>query len=49
MLKIPLTELFAKMPVAELEQTPNDFLAPVTALSPAKRLRWIAPEAVCVE
>ncbi len=46
MLNILLTELSAKMPVAELEQTLNDFLAPVTALLPEKRLRRIAPEAV---
>jgi hypothetical protein len=46
MQNIPLTELFAKMPVAELEQTLNDFLAPVTDLLPEKRLRRVAPEAV---
>jgi hypothetical protein len=46
MVNIPLTEIIAKMPVAELEQTMNDFLAPVTELLPEKRLRRVVPEAV---
>ena len=46
MLNIPLTEIFAKMPVEELEQTLNDFLVPITDLLPEERLRRIVPEAV---
>jgi hypothetical protein len=46
MLNIPLTEIFAKMPVEELEQTLNDFLAPITELLPEERLRRVVPEAV---
>ncbi len=46
MLNIPLTEIFAKMPVAELEQTLEDFLVPVTDLLPEKRLGQVAQEAV---
>ena len=34
MLNIPLTEIFAKMLVEELEQTLNDFLAPITEILP---------------
>jgi hypothetical protein len=46
MLNIPLTEILAKMPVGELEQTLEDFLAPVTDLLPEKRLGHVAREAV---
>lgn len=46
MLNIPLTEIFAKMPVEELEQTMNDFLAPITDLLPEERLRRVVPEAI---
>lgn len=46
MMNIPLTEIFAKMPVEELEQTLNDFLAPITDLLPEERLRQVVPEAV---
>ena len=43
MLNIPLTEIFAKMPVEELEQTLNEFLEPVTDLLPEERLRRVVP------
>ncbi|MBM3143949.1 MAG: hypothetical protein FJ010_03055 [Chloroflexi bacterium] len=46
MLNIPLKEIIAKMPVAELEQTMSDFLLPVTELLPEERLRRVVPEAV---
>ena len=46
MMNISLTEIFAKMPVEELEQTMNEFLAPVTDLLPEKRLRRVVPDAV---
>ena len=46
MMNIPLTEILAKMPVEELEQALNDFLAPITDLLPEKRLRRVVPEAV---
>lgn len=35
---IPLRELFAKMPLSKFERTLHDFLVPVTALLPDKRL-----------
>lgn len=41
MMNIPLTEILAKMPVEELEQTLNDFLAPSTDLLPEERLRLV--------
>ena len=34
------------MPVEELEQTLNDFLAPITEILPEERLRRVVPEAV---
>jgi len=46
MMNISLTEIFAKMPVAELEQTLDDFLVPITDLLPEERLRRVVPEAV---
>lgn len=46
MMNIPLTEIFAKMPVEELEQTLNEFLTPITDQLPEERLRRVVPEAV---
>ena len=46
MLNISLSEIFAKMPVEELEQTMSEFLAPVTDLLPEERLRRVVSEAV---
>src|SRR3972149_11674603 len=46
MWNIPLTEIFAKMPVEELDQTLNDFLSPITELLPEERLRRVVPLAV---
>lgn len=46
MLNIPLKELFDKMPVGELEQSMNDFYAPLMAVLPEKRLRRVALEAI---
>jgi hypothetical protein len=43
---IPLTDIFAKMPVEELEQSMNDFLAPMMKYLPEERLRRIVPEVV---
>jgi len=46
MLNIPLTDILAKMPVKELEQTLRDFLLPMTELLPEERLRRVVPLAV---
>jgi hypothetical protein len=46
MMNIPLTDIFAKMPVEELDQALNDFLAPITELLPEERLRRVVPLAV---
>ncbi len=46
MLNIPLSELLAKMPVAEIERTIKEFLAPIIQLLPEKRLQRVAIEAV---
>ena len=46
MMTIPLTEIFAKMPVEELDQTLNEFLSPMTELLPEERLRRVVPLAV---
>ncbi len=46
MLNIPLSELLAKMPIAEIERTSKEFLAPMIQLLPEKRLRRVAIEAV---
>ena len=46
MLNISLTEILAKTPVEELEETLKDFLAPLTELLPEERLRRVVPEAV---
>jgi hypothetical protein len=43
---IPLSEIFAKLPVKEMEETLNEFLAPVTELLPEQRLRRVVPQAV---
>ena len=42
----PLFDTIAKMPVTELEQSLNDFLAPVMKYLPEERLRRIVPEVV---
>ena len=46
MWNIPLTEIFAKMPVEELDRTLNDFLSPIVELLPEERLRRVVPLAV---
>ena len=46
MWNIPLTEIFAKMPVEELDRTLNDFLSPMAELLPEERLRQVVPLAV---
>ena len=43
---IPLSDLLAKMPVEEMEQSLSDFLAPMMEYLPEERLRRIVPEAV---
>jgi hypothetical protein len=47
MQNIPLGEVLAKLPIGELDETLNDFLAPVTELLPEQRLRRVVPQAVC--
>lgn len=46
MLNIPLMEIFAKMPIEELDQTLNKFLSPMTELLPEEPLRRVVPLAV---
>ncbi|MEW6401016.1 MAG: hypothetical protein AB1649_04410 [Chloroflexota bacterium] len=46
MQNIPLSEIFAKLPVDKLDQTMNEFLAPVTELLPEKRLGRVVAQAV---
>lgn len=46
MRNIPLSEIFAKLPVEELEETLNDFVAQVTERLPEKRLRKVVKQAV---
>ena len=46
MMNIPLTDIFAKMPIEELDQTLNAFLSPVVELLPEERLRRVVPLAV---
>jgi hypothetical protein len=46
MMNIPLTDIFAKMPVEELDRTLDDFLAPIVELLPEERLRRVVPLAV---
>ena len=43
---LPLTDIFAKMPVEELDQSLKDFLTPMTELLPEERLRRVVPLAV---
>jgi hypothetical protein len=43
---IPLSDILAKMPIAELEQSLNDFLKPIMEILPEERLRKVVPEAV---
>ena len=43
---IPLSDILAKMPDLELEQSLNDFLAPVMETLPEERIRRVVPEAV---
>jgi hypothetical protein len=46
MWNIPLTDIFAKMPVEELDQSLKDFLTPIPELLPEERLRRVVPLAV---
>lgn len=46
MKNILLSDVLAKMPVAELEQSLNDFLMPVMETLPEERLRRVVPDAV---
>lgn len=46
MQNITLDEMLAKLPAKELEQSLNDFVAPMSELLPEKRLRQIVPLAV---
>lgn len=46
MLNIPLHEIFAKMPLEELEGTLDKFLSPIVALLPEERIRRVVPLAV---
>ena len=46
MKNIPLFEIFAKLPVEEMDETLNEFLAPVTEQLPEKRLRRVVSQAV---
>jgi hypothetical protein len=46
MWNIPLPDIFAKMPVEELDQTLDEFLSPMTELLPEERLRRVVPLAV---
>jgi hypothetical protein len=43
---IPLQEIFAKMPVEELDRAMDNFLFPITRLLPEERLRQVVPLAV---
>jgi hypothetical protein len=43
---IPLSDILAKMPIAELEQSLDAFLSPMSALLPEERLRRVVPMAV---
>jgi len=45
-MNIPFTDIFAKMPIEELDQTLNDFLSPIVELLPEERLRRVVPMAV---
>ena len=46
MWNIPLTDIFAKMPIEELDQTLNEFISPMTEFLPEERLRRVVPLAV---
>ena len=46
MWNIPLTDIFAKMPIEELDQSLNEFISPMTELLPEERLRRVVPLAV---
>jgi hypothetical protein len=46
MMNIPLTEILAKMPVAELEQSMEAFLFPMARILPEERLRRVVTVAV---
>ena len=46
MINIPLTEILAKMPIEEMDETLNDFLAPATELLPEQRLRRVVAQAM---
>jgi len=46
MMNIPLTEILAKMPVAELEQSMEAFLFPMARILPEERLRRVVTLAV---
>ena len=47
MKNIPLGEVLGKLPIGELDETMNEFLAPATELLPEKRLRRVVRQAVC--
>lgn len=46
MLNIPLSDIFAKLPVKEMDETLDEFLAPVAELLPEQRLRRVVSQAV---
>jgi hypothetical protein len=46
MKNIPLSDIFAKMPVKEMDETLNEFLAPVAEQLPEQRLRRVVSQAV---
>lgn len=46
MKNIPLSDIFAKLPVKEMDETLNEFLAPVAELLPEERLRRVVAQAV---
>ena len=46
MLNIPPAKILNKLPIAEMEQTLNEFISPLTELLPDKRLKKVVPLAV---
>ncbi|MFZ1041594.1 MAG: hypothetical protein WAN58_09840, partial [Anaerolineales bacterium] len=46
MKNIPLSEVLAKLPVGQLEESLNDFLGPVRELLAEERLRRVVTQAV---
>ena len=46
MKNIPLSDIFAKLPVKEMDEMLNEFLAPVAELLPEERLRRVVAQAV---